>query len=277
MPVRLISSLVLGLFILSSGGPQARGIPRLARDDRKGGVERDDGKRGVEALVLGIAQDGGVPHLGCRQPLCVEARRDPSKRRLVASLGLIDHAAGRRFLIDATPDFAFQIDSLGGLPDAILLTHAHIGHYLGLAQLGREVLNAKRVPVYCTRSMARFLRENGPWKRLVALESLRKKKFAADDYVGESEDTLKENLKKTRASVDDLKEEAVNRGRRLVGEARKEGMDFADILLRKGVQIANEWASSLGEPQVKRRRFRLGPVVALLALVGTGLVLVSRR
>ena len=172
MPVRLISSLVLGLFILSSGGPHARGIPRLARDDRKGGVERDDGKRGVEALVLGIAQDGGVPHLGCRQPLCVEARRDPSKRRLVASLGLIDHAAGRRFLIDATPDFAFQIDSLGGLPDAILLTHAHIGHYLGLAQLGREVLNAKRVPVYCTRSMARFLRENGPWKRLVALENI---------------------------------------------------------------------------------------------------------
>jgi len=109
----------------------------------------------------------------------------------------------------------------------------------------------------------------------IALESLRKRKFAADDYVGESEDTLKENLKKTRASVDDLKEEAVSRGRRLVGEARKEGMDFADV--RKGLQVANEWASSLGEPQVKRRRFRFGPVIALLALVGTGLVLVSRR
>ena len=111
----------------------------------------------------------------------------------------------------------------------------------------------------------------------IALESLRKRKFAAADYVGESEDALKENLKKTRTSVDDLKEEAVNRGRRLVGEARKEGMDFADVLLRKGLQVANEWASSLREPPVKRRRFRLGPVIALLALVGTGLVLVSRR
>jgi len=111
----------------------------------------------------------------------------------------------------------------------------------------------------------------------IALESLRKRKFAADDYVGESEDALKETFKKTRASVDDLKEEAVNRGRRLVGEARKEGMDFADVLLRKGLQVANEWASSLGEPPVKRRRFRLGPVIALLALVGTGLLLVSRR
>ena len=127
---------------------------------------------GVEAVVLGIAQDGGVPHLGCRQELCVRARRDPSVRKLVASLGLVDHVSGRRFVIDATPDFAAQVDRLGGLPDAILLTHAHIGHYLGLAQLGREVLGAKRLPVYCTASMARFLRENGPWKRLVALENI---------------------------------------------------------------------------------------------------------
>ena len=85
--------------------------------------------------------------------------RDPSKRVRVASLGLLDPAAGKRFLIDATPDFADQIEALGGLPDGILLTHAHIGHYLGLAQLGREVLGARRVPVYCTPSMAAFLRE----------------------------------------------------------------------------------------------------------------------
>jgi len=122
---------------------------------------------GPAAVVLGVAQDGGVPHLGCRQALCVEARRDPSKRRLVAALGLIDPASGKRFLIDATPDFPAQVELLGGMPDAILLTHAHIGHYLGLAQLGREVVNAKGLPLYCTASMARFLRENKPWSRLV--------------------------------------------------------------------------------------------------------------
>ena len=122
---------------------------------------------GVEAVVLGIAQDGGVPHLGCRQKLCVEARRDPSKRRHVASLGLVDRDAGKRFLVDATPDLQAQVEALGGLPDGILLTHAHIGHYLGLAQLGREVLNAKGLPVFCTASMARFLRGNRPWSRFV--------------------------------------------------------------------------------------------------------------
>lgn len=135
-------------------------------------------RQNLEAVVLGIAQDGGVPHLGCRQKLCVEARRDPAKRRLVASLGVVDHAAGRRFLVDATPDFPAQVERLGGLPDAILLTHAHIGHYLGLAQLGREVLGAKRVPVYCTARMADFLRENGPWKRLVALENIEIREIA---------------------------------------------------------------------------------------------------
>jgi len=120
------------------------------------------------AIVLGIAQDGGVPHAGCHQNLCAEARRNPAKRQLVASLGLLDPSTGKKFLIDATPDFALQMERLGGLPDAILLTHAHIGHYLGLAQLGREVLGAKAVPVYATASMAKFLRENRPWSRLVA-------------------------------------------------------------------------------------------------------------
>jgi hypothetical protein len=111
----------------------------------------------------------------------------------------------------------------------------------------------------------------------IALESLRKRKFAADDYVGGSEDTLKENIKKTRANIDDVKEEAVTRGKKLYDEARREGVEFVDVLLRKGLDIANEWAQSLGEPKVRRRRFRLGHAVALAVLVGTGLVLVSRR
>ena len=111
----------------------------------------------------------------------------------------------------------------------------------------------------------------------IALESLRKRKFAADDFVGESEDTLKENIKKTRSNIDDVKEEAALRGRKLYDQARQEGAEFLDGLLRKGLGIANEWAQSLGEPEVKRRRFKVAPFLALAALVGTGLVLVSRR
>jgi hypothetical protein len=111
----------------------------------------------------------------------------------------------------------------------------------------------------------------------IALESLRKRKFAVDDFVGDSEDTLKENVKKTRSDIEDVKEEAVERGKRLYDQARQEGTEFLDVLLRRGLGIANEWAQSLGEPKVKRRRFKLAPIVALAALVGTGLVLASRR
>jgi pyrroloquinoline quinone biosynthesis protein B len=151
---------------------------------------------GPYAVVLGIAQDGGVPHAGCRQPLCVEARTDPAKRRRVASLGLIDPAAGKRFLVDATPDFAEQMETLGGRPDGILLTHAHVGHYLGLAQLGREVLGARRVPVYCTPSMAGFLRDNKPWSRLVALENI-----AIHEVAPGRDVPLTENLRATPIRV----------------------------------------------------------------------------
>ena len=86
----------------------------------------------------------------------------PTRRQRVASVGLVD-ADGSRFLIDATPDIASQIESLWGNdspPDrqrpveGILLTHAHVGHYAGLMYLGREALGARRIPVYATPRMA---------------------------------------------------------------------------------------------------------------------------
>jgi pyrroloquinoline quinone biosynthesis protein B len=132
----------------------------------------------VYAVVLGIAQDGGLPHIGCRQDPCVAARKDPALRQRVASLGLVDERSGRRYLIDATPDLPSQLESLHGgrawpdrqrPVDGILLTHAHMGHYGGLLYLGREALGARAVPVYATPRLARFLRENGPWGQLVSL------------------------------------------------------------------------------------------------------------
>jgi pyrroloquinoline quinone biosynthesis protein B len=143
----------------------------------------------VRAVVLGIAQDGGVPHIGCTQDLCVAARSDPGKRQRVACLGLVDDAAGKRFLIDATPDLASQLESLNQgrkdvdrfrPVDGILLTHAHVGHYSGLMLLGREALGARGVPVYATPRMARFLRENAPWSQLVALGNVELREMEPD-------------------------------------------------------------------------------------------------
>jgi pyrroloquinoline quinone biosynthesis protein B len=133
-------------------------------------------------LVLGTAQDGGIPHLGGRAAPDVTARRDPRERRLVASLLVAHPATGKRWLIDATPDVAEQLERADvelpprregtGRPrilDGIFLTHAHIGHYLGLAQFGREVYGADRLPVHGSRRMTDYLSKNGPWELMVRL------------------------------------------------------------------------------------------------------------
>jgi pyrroloquinoline quinone biosynthesis protein B len=125
------------------------------------------------AVVLGIAQDGGYPQAGCNRADCLEAWRDPSKRQRVASLGIVDPVSNERWIIDATPDFPSQLQTLGGnAPTGILLTHAHIGHYLGLAHLGREVMGAKGVRVYAMPRMREFLERNAPWSQLVSLQNI---------------------------------------------------------------------------------------------------------
>jgi pyrroloquinoline quinone biosynthesis protein B len=145
-------------------------------------------------LVLGTAQDGGIPHLGGHAAPDLAARRDPALRRLVASLLVVDPASGRRFLIDASPDLTIQLDraaavldrtaavperspSASGAPrprllDAVFLTHAHIGHYLGLAQFGREVAATDRLPVWGSARMHGFLTTNAPWEQLVRLRQI---------------------------------------------------------------------------------------------------------
>lgn len=124
--------------------------------------------------MLGVVQDAGFPHIGCDAAPCAKLRAE-GKRERVACLGLVDRDV--RFLVDATPDLPSQLHTLQHhetnvkAPLAgILLTHAHIGHYTGLMYLGREGMNARTAPVYCTAAMAQFLRTNAPWSQLIALK-----------------------------------------------------------------------------------------------------------
>jgi pyrroloquinoline quinone biosynthesis protein B len=145
------------------------------------------------ALVLGTAQDGGLPQLGGNAKPDEAARRDPKLRRLVASLLIVDPGSDERFLIDATPDLREQVEiadrnaPLPAIPSgrpplfgAIALTHAHIGHYAGLMQLGREAYGAKGQRVLASARMARFLESNGPWDMLVRLNHIRVEPLSPD-------------------------------------------------------------------------------------------------
>ncbi|MFN2243873.1 MAG: MBL fold metallo-hydrolase [Anaerolineae bacterium] len=126
----------------------------------------------VEAILLGTAQDGGLPQAGCDCARCRAAWQNPAHRRWVACLGLVDAEAKKSWLIDATPDFREQLHALyelaPGCPlSGLLLTHAHTGHYAGLIHLGREAWNTDHLPAYASTRMAGFLKAHAPWAQLV--------------------------------------------------------------------------------------------------------------
>jgi len=142
---------------------------------------------GPTLVVLGTVQDGGLPHGSCHGPHCRAAREDPTRRRWVASLGIVLPRSRRLYLIDATPDVIEQLHRLSryresGLPaggtvdrsplDGVFLTHAHMGHYLGLAHFGFEAIHTRHLPTWGTPRMLGFLRDNGPWSQLVSMENL---------------------------------------------------------------------------------------------------------
>ena len=125
-----------------------------------------------ELVLLGAGQDAGAPQIGNAD--------DDGPRLLPSSLALIDRAQGKRYLFDASPAITEQLAMLDAIGppaerlgvDGVFLTHAHIGHYLGLAYFGREAAGASGVPVYAMPRMAGFLRDNGPWIQLVELANI---------------------------------------------------------------------------------------------------------
>jgi len=140
---------------------------------------------GWELIVLGIAQDGGVPHPGCDCETCTATREGALPRERVACLGLRHAQLGLSYLFDATPDLPDQLHALGAgrAPDGIFLTHAHIGHYPGLIYLGPEALGARDVPVHATAPMQAFLSDNDPWRQLIQSGHMRLEPLVPDQAV----------------------------------------------------------------------------------------------
>ena len=123
--------------------------------------------------VLGVAQDGGVPHLGCSKTCCSTS----SVTRYVSSIMVYNQKSKGSYIFDASPDLAKQLsfmkDKISENLKGIFLTHAHIGHYSGLMYLGRESFNSKNIPVYAMPRMKKFLETNGPWDQLVSLNNIK--------------------------------------------------------------------------------------------------------
>ncbi|CAM9175526.1 unnamed protein product, partial [Pylaiella littoralis] len=144
-----------------------------------------------KVVLLGCAQDAGLPQMGCACQRCAYARSNPGyEDGMPACLALVDETEGKVFLIDATPQLRHQLwyiqhtNRRGGHPlelGGILLTHAHAGHYTGLLQLGKEEADVRDVPVFCTPSMASFLQNNQPWAQLVERGNIEIRELDVDE------------------------------------------------------------------------------------------------
>ncbi len=110
----------------------------------------------LRVTVLGSGTSMGVPTIGCRCAVCRST--DPHDQRTRPSVLL--SCAGRNIVIDTTPDFRFQalrtgLDHL----DAVLFTHGHADHILGLDDVRPFNLKQKTtVPIYAAEATLAILR-----------------------------------------------------------------------------------------------------------------------
>lgn len=121
----------------------------------------------LQLTVLGSGTSMGVPTLACHCAVCEST--DPLDKRTRPSI-LLSYG-GRNVVIDTTPDFRFQamrarLDRL----DAVIYTHGHADHILGLDDIRPYNLKQKGlVPIYAAPETVAILRrqfayvfDNGP-------------------------------------------------------------------------------------------------------------------
>jgi phosphoribosyl 1,2-cyclic phosphate phosphodiesterase len=111
----------------------------------------------ARVTFLGTGTSHGVPMIGCRCEVCQSS--DPRDRRLRPSIHLaVD--GGPAILVDTATDLRQQaLANDIARVDAVVFTHNHADHVMGLDDLRRfNVLGRKRIPVYADRRTAAELR-----------------------------------------------------------------------------------------------------------------------
>jgi phosphoribosyl 1,2-cyclic phosphate phosphodiesterase len=101
----------------------------------------------MNIIFLGTGTSQGIPVIGSTHPVCLS--NDHKDKRLRASV-MLTTPMGKKILIDCGPDFRQQMLAQNqGMVDAVLLTHEHNDHVIGLDDL-RPIVFQKQanVPIY---------------------------------------------------------------------------------------------------------------------------------
>lgn len=106
--------------------------------------------------LLGTGTSMGVPMIGCRCAVCTSA--NPRNQRTRA--GVLIQAPHGNFLIDTPPELRLQlVREQVEMIEAVIFTHAHADHILGLDDLRIFGFRLKRaVKLYCEPEVERTLR-----------------------------------------------------------------------------------------------------------------------
>ncbi len=115
----------------------------------------------MRVTFLGTGTSHGIPMIGCGCAVC--RSDDPHNKRLRPSVFV--EAGDTHLLIDATPDFRTQALRAGiRAVDAVLVTHTHADHVLGLDDLRVFTEQAgKPMPIYGSTSALADLRRMFPY------------------------------------------------------------------------------------------------------------------
>jgi phosphoribosyl 1,2-cyclic phosphate phosphodiesterase len=111
----------------------------------------------ARVIVLGSGTSHGVPMIGCSCAVCRST--DPRDRRTRPSI-YVDVAGGPAILVDTSTDLRQQALAHGiARVDAILYTHSHADHIMGLDEVRRfNVLQQGSIPAFADERTGNDLR-----------------------------------------------------------------------------------------------------------------------
>ena len=116
----------------------------------------------MKLKFLGSGTSQGVPVIACHCEVCTSL--NPKDKRFRSS-ALVTTDSGKKILIDCGPDFRMQmLDNKEEQIDAVLLTHEHNDHVIGLDDLRPLIFkNRKNIDLYCQKRVGDEVRSRFPY------------------------------------------------------------------------------------------------------------------
>jgi phosphoribosyl 1,2-cyclic phosphate phosphodiesterase len=111
---------------------------------------------------LGTGTSQAIHVIGSHHPVCLST--NPKDKRLRTS-ALVTSDSGKKILIDCGPDFRQQmLSNHEEQIDAVLITHEHNDHIIGLDDLRPLIFKNKiSMPIYCNSRVAAEIKDRFPY------------------------------------------------------------------------------------------------------------------